>query len=74
MDWGHFVDDLRTVVRDGEELLKTGFGRAKAGATAKAEAASRVVHSRPYESLALGFGLGIITGLILYRSLASGAD
>ncbi len=73
MDWSHFVDDLRTVVHDGEELLKAGFGRARTGATAKFEAAGRAVHAQPYQSLALGFGLGLITGLLLYRSLTPGS-
>jgi ElaB/YqjD/DUF883 family membrane-anchored ribosome-binding protein len=67
-EWDHFLTDLRAVVRDGEGLLKAGFGRARERAAARVDAAGRYVHERPYPSVAIGFGLGMIAGLLLHRS------
>ena len=69
VDWDHFLNDLRAVVHDGEELLKTGFVRAKQRAAAGAQAGDRLVRERPYQSLAVGFGLGLLAGFLISRSL-----
>lgn len=67
VDWDKLIDDLRAVVHDGEQLLKIGVGRAREQAAARMETAGRIVRERPYHSLAVGLGLGIVAGLLLRR-------
>jgi ElaB/YqjD/DUF883 family membrane-anchored ribosome-binding protein len=59
-----FMEDLKTVVRDGEELLRAGASGIKSRAIAGAQTTDRAVHSHPYQTLGLAFGLGIIAGLL----------
>ena len=71
VDWDKFIEDLRAVIHDGEQLLKAGVGRARERTTAGMEIAGRVVRERPYHSLAVGLGLGIVAGLLLRRWFTS---
>ena len=73
-NWNQFLNDLKAVVQDGQELLKTGFGRAREATATRMRSADRVIRDRPYHSLAIGFALGIAAGFLLQRSLSSGAE
>jgi ElaB/YqjD/DUF883 family membrane-anchored ribosome-binding protein len=59
-----FVEDLKTVVRDGEELLKAGANGLKDRAVSGAHSTDQMVRSHPYQTLGLVFGLGLIAGLL----------
>jgi ElaB/YqjD/DUF883 family membrane-anchored ribosome-binding protein len=59
-----FIDDLKVVVRDGEELLKASMGGIKQRAIAGAKTTNRVVHEHPYQSLGAVFGLGVLAGVL----------
>ena len=64
-----FMEDLKTVVRDGEELLKASGEALKDRAVAGAQSTDRIVRSYPYQTLGLVFGLGLITGLVASGSI-----
>jgi len=65
-----FVEDLKTVVRDGEELLKASASGLKERAVSGALSTDRVVRSYPYQTLGVVFGVGLIAGLIASGSLS----
>jgi len=68
MDIETFLDDIRTVVRDGQELLKASAGQVKEKALYGAKETDRVIRESPYQTLGIVFGVGLVIGL-----LASGA-
>ena len=59
-----FIQDLKVVVRDGEELLKASFGGIKQRAIAGAKTSERIVQGHPYQSLGVVFGLGLLAGVL----------
>jgi len=59
-----FLDDLKVVVRDGEELLKSGVSTAKRQALARARTTDEVVRTHPYQTIAIVFGIGLLFGLL----------
>lgn len=59
-----FLDDLRVMVKDGEELLKVGVSTAKERALAGAKSTDKAVRKHPYETIGIVFGLGVLIGLI----------
>jgi ElaB/YqjD/DUF883 family membrane-anchored ribosome-binding protein len=65
VDLQQFLDDIKTVVHDGEELLKTGVSEVKQRAMAGAKSTDKIVRSRPYQSLGVIFGLGLVAGLLV---------
>ena len=71
---GHNVDidtlleDIRTVVRDGQELLKLSADQVKEKAVYGARQTDRAIRRNPYQTIGFIFGFGLIVGL-----LASGA-
>lgn len=68
-----FYRDIRTVVEDGEHLLKVGVESVRHQAIAAGEKTDRLLRERPYESMALVFGVGVVAGLLL-SSLLTGED
>jgi len=66
-----FLDDIKTVVRDGEELLKAGVTGAKEKAIQGARTTDKKVRQYPYQSLGVVFGLGLLAGVVA-SSLLSG--
>jgi hypothetical protein len=58
------VDDLRVVIRDGEELLKSGAGRLQQTARARARATDESIRRNPYPSMGVVFGLGLLVGIL----------
>ena len=60
-----FLDDIKVVVRDGEELLKAGFSGVRERATLGAQATDKAVRSHPYQTVGIVFGVGFVVGLLL---------
>ena len=63
-----FLDDIKAVVQDGEELLKAGASELRGRAISGAKSTDRYVRSHPYQTLGIVLGMGLLVGLI-----ASGA-
>jgi len=59
-----FVEDLKVVVKDGEELLKAGMSTAKERAIAGATTTDKAVRQHPYQTLGIVFGLGVLIGVL----------
>ena len=59
-----FVEDLKVVVKDGEELLKAGMSTAKERAIAGARTTDKAVRQHPYQTLGIVFGLGVLIGVL----------
>ncbi len=60
-----FVDDVREVLDRGERLLGLKKGRFH-GVVRSARTTHEAVHSHPYSSMGILFGLGIGVGLLAY--------
>jgi ElaB/YqjD/DUF883 family membrane-anchored ribosome-binding protein len=69
VDLEKFLEDIKTVVRDGQELLKTGATEVRQKALASAETTDKMIRSHPYQTLGLVFGAGLIAGLLLSGGL-----
>jgi len=69
-----FLDDIKTVVQDGEELLKAGATQAKRKALEGAESTDKVIRSHPYQTLGLVFGLGFLAGMLLTGAIGGGSE
>lgn len=67
-DLQKFLDDMKTVVQDGQELLKVSADTLKEKAKVGAKSADRVIRSNPYQTLGIMLGAGFILGLLLSRS------
>src|SRR5215212_2134418 len=64
VDLEQFIDDLKAVVHDGEELLKAGVSTVKSRAVSGAQTTDRVVREHPYKSLGILFGVGLLLGVV----------
>ena len=58
VDLEQFVKDIKTVVHDGEALLKAGITQVKKRAISGAKSTDRAVRTHPYHTLGIVFGLG----------------
>lgn len=68
------MKDLKIVVDDGQELLKTGAGQLRQKAAAGAKATEESIRRNPYPSMAIVFGLGLALGVLGYSLMKSSAD
>jgi ElaB/YqjD/DUF883 family membrane-anchored ribosome-binding protein len=59
-----FLEDIKVVVKDGEELLKASMTGVKERALAGARTTNGAVRGHPYQSLGIIFGLGVLIGVI----------
>lgn len=64
VDLEKFLDDIKLVVEDGEQLLKAGAGQIKEKALAGAESIDKSVRGYPYQTLGIVFGIGLLIGLV----------
>ena len=64
VDLERLLEDLKTVVRDGEQLLKAGVSTVKERALMGARTTDQTVREHPYQTVGIVFGLGILAGLI----------
>lgn len=74
VDIERFLDDIKTVVQDGQELLKVGAGEVKQRAIAGARTTDRAIRESPYQTLGIVFGVGVIVGLLASGVLTGGAE
>lgn len=59
-----FLEDIKTVVRDGQELLKAGAGQVREKAAYGARETDEAIRRSPYQTIAIVFGVGLIVGLL----------
>lgn len=59
-----FLEDIKTVVRDGQELLKVGAGQVREKAAYGARETDRAIRRSPYQTLGIIFGVGLVVGLL----------
>jgi|ERR1041385_695115 ElaB/YqjD/DUF883 family membrane-anchored ribosome-binding protein len=69
-----FMDDLKAVVRDGEELLKVGVSTARKRALAQARTTDQAVREHPYQTIAIVFGVGILIGILSTGMFGHGSN
>jgi ElaB/YqjD/DUF883 family membrane-anchored ribosome-binding protein len=74
IDLHKFMEDIKTVVEDGEQLLKAGFTEVKGKTLAGARSTDKLVRGHPYQTLGLVLGLGLIVGLIATGAFSGGAE
>jgi ElaB/YqjD/DUF883 family membrane-anchored ribosome-binding protein len=74
VDLEQFLEDIKVVVRDGQELLKAGLSTMRERARAGAETTGQVVRERPYQTMGLAFGAGVIVGLLACEVWARRAE
>jgi ElaB/YqjD/DUF883 family membrane-anchored ribosome-binding protein len=68
-----FLEDIKTVVRDGEQLLKAGVSGVREKALARVKITDRAVRKYPYQTLGIVFSLGVVVG-ILATGMFTGAE
>ena len=74
VDLPKFMEDIKTVVEDGEQLLKAGVSEVKGKALSSAKSTNKLVRSHPYQTLCIVLGVGLIVGLIATGAFSAGSD
>jgi len=74
VDLDTFLDDIKTVVRDGQELLKAGAVGVKQKAIFGAQSTDRAIRKSPYQTIAIVFGVGLIVGLLVPGMFSGGSE
>ena len=74
VDLDTFLEDIKTVVRDGQELLKVGAGEVKQKAIYSARTTDRAIRKSPYQTIGIVLGVGIVVGLLASGMFSSSAD
>ena len=64
MEVEQFLDDIKAVIRDGQELLKAGAGGIKEQALAGLHRTDQLAREFPYGAVGLAFGIGLLAGLL----------
>ena len=64
VDLDRLLEDIKVVVRDGQELLKSSFAGVKERAIASAKTTDVTVREYPYQTLGVVFGVGLVVGLL----------
>lgn len=64
VDLEMFLDDIKTVVRDGQELLRASAGQFKEKAKYGARETDRAIRESPYQTIGIVFGAGLVVGLL----------
>jgi ElaB/YqjD/DUF883 family membrane-anchored ribosome-binding protein len=64
MDLEQFLNNIKTIVEDGEQLLKAGVSEVKQRAVTGAQTTNRAVREHPYQTLGIVFGLGVLVGVL----------
>ena len=68
------LEDLKAVLRDGEELLKSGVSTVKERASAGARTTDQAVREHPYRTMGIVFGVGLVIGILASGSLRRRAE
>jgi ElaB/YqjD/DUF883 family membrane-anchored ribosome-binding protein len=74
VDLETFLQDIKTVVRDGQELLKAGAGGVKQKAFAGARTTDRAIRQSPYQTIGIVFGVGVLVGLLASGLFSGGPE
>ena len=74
VDLDTFLEDIKTVVRDGQELLKVGAGEVKQKAVYSARTTDRAIRKNPYQTIGIVLGVGIVVGLLASGLFSGGSD
>jgi ElaB/YqjD/DUF883 family membrane-anchored ribosome-binding protein len=74
VDLHKFMEDIKAVVQDGEELLKAGVTEVKGKAITSARSTDKLIRSHPYQTLGIVLGLGLIVGLLATGAFSGGAE
>jgi ElaB/YqjD/DUF883 family membrane-anchored ribosome-binding protein len=72
VDLERFLEDVKTVVRDGQELLKASLGGMKERAVIGAKSTDRALREHPYQTIGIIFGVGLLAGLLLSGAFSRG--
>ena len=64
VDLERLLEDLKVVVRDGEQLLKARIGDVKQRAISGIKVTDRALRTHPYQIIGIVFGIGIMVGLM----------
>ena len=68
------MTDLKVVIDDGQELLKTGATQLRQKAVSGARATDESIRRNPYPSMGIIFGLGVLLGILGYNLIRSGME
>jgi ElaB/YqjD/DUF883 family membrane-anchored ribosome-binding protein len=74
VDLETFLEDIKTVVHDGQELLKAGAGGVKEKALAGARTTDRAIRQSPYQTIGIIFGVGLVIGLVASGLFSGGSE
>jgi ElaB/YqjD/DUF883 family membrane-anchored ribosome-binding protein len=74
VDLQRFLEDIKTVVHDGQELLKVGAGGVKEKAIAGARTTDQAIRQSPYQTIGIVFGVGVIVGLLASGLFSGGSQ
>jgi ElaB/YqjD/DUF883 family membrane-anchored ribosome-binding protein len=69
-----FLEDIKTVVHDGQELLRASAGQVKEKAIYGARETDRVIRQSPYQTIGIVFGVGLIVGLLASGAFSAGPE
>jgi ElaB/YqjD/DUF883 family membrane-anchored ribosome-binding protein len=64
-----FIEDLKTVVQDGQQLIRSSAADIKETAVSSARNTDQMVREHPYQSIGIMFGVGVLVGLLAYGLL-----
>ena len=64
-----FIEDLKTVVQDGQKLIRSSASGFKDRAVSSARSTDEMVREHPYQSIGVMFGVGVLVGLLAYALL-----
>lgn len=74
VDLDTFLEDIKTVVRDGQELLKSSASDVKEKAIFGAQTTDRAIRKSPYQTIGIVFGVGIVVGLLASGLFSGGSE
>ncbi len=63
VDVEQFINDLKSVVQEGQELLKSGLSGVKEQTLGGVETATEFARENPFKAVGLGFAVGLLAGL-----------
>ncbi|HWH71873.1 MAG TPA: hypothetical protein VNT26_21100 [Candidatus Sulfotelmatobacter sp.] len=69
-----FLEDIKTVLRDGQKLLQAGVESVKEQARAGAAKTGQIARERPYQTLGMAFGVGLLAGVLVSTLFSRGAE
>ncbi len=61
--------DMKVVLKDGQDLLRTGIGVVRERTISGVESTERIVREKPYQSMGVIFGLGVLVGVLAVRTM-----